>query len=279
MVGVSGEVFEPCRWLHGLYDNSTIRCQRNGIWNNRELVHHWRHQRGTNFPGFGCYSDGGGQISVEGDENYEIPNPIGYLRRMPTMPGRVLYGHGTNPSLVVCPHGERLSGGKFDRSMPSSWKILNEFCGTSGTAAIYLYVFRHYRELHPIGTGIGANELDYPKRFMHRVWKNLGKVVLIKWGNVAIYDDFKKRIASYHVKGLKVYPPKTMFWQNRKSTRERSLMSLNRYTKKLHHQPSLLRFWGVRIYVAESHMRRKSLSTISSWTSINGVPSSGYNHI
>jgi len=102
-------------------------------------------------------------------------------------------------------------GGSSIVQRPRVDKILNQFCGTSGTAAIYLYVFRHYRELYVIGTGIEANELDYPKRFMHRIWNNLGKIVLIKWSNVAVYDDFKKRIASYHAKGLKVYLHETMF--------------------------------------------------------------------
>ena len=102
-------------------------------------------------------------------------------------------------------------GGSSIVHRPRVDNILTEFCGASGTAAIYVYVFRHYRELYSIGTGLGANEVDYPKRFMHRIWNNLGKIVLIKWGNVAVFDDFKRRIATYHTKGLKVHSNKISF--------------------------------------------------------------------
>jgi hypothetical protein len=99
-------------------------------------------------------------------------------------------------------------GGSSIVQRPRVDKILTDFCGAAGTAAIYIYVFKHYRELYSIGSGIGVNEADYAKRFMHRIWNNLGKVVLLKWGNVAVYDDFKKRITTYHSKGLRVYSHK-----------------------------------------------------------------------
>jgi hypothetical protein len=85
-------------------------------------------------------------------------------------------------------------GGISMSKRPRTEDTLSDLFGTSGCAAILLYVMGHYMQMNDLGSGFDVEDAEYVQRFQEQVWFCLAHTLMLRWNVCPLESQWYKAV-------------------------------------------------------------------------------------